>query len=190
MDYMRSLLLILVESGGWYAPALFILFHILRQFLFIPPAVVCIAGGLLFGILPGIIYSLIGLSAASIVFFILIEKVPETMNKLSKLKKRLFGPYRDLTISQVALLRLIPFINYHLLSFCLFDRKRNFNGFMRASFFANIPFVIFYTAFGEYIGHFNVIWAFIMIGAILIFAYMLREKIAFIKWREFFKPPI
>lgn len=187
---MRSLLLILVESGGWYAPALFILFHILRQFLFIPPAVVCIAGGLLFGIVPGIIYSLIGLSAASIVFFILMHQVPETMNKLSKLKKRLFGPYRDLTVSQVALLRLIPIINYHLLSFCLFDRKRSFNGFMRASFFANIPFAIFYTSFGEYIGHFNVISTFSLIGVIMIFTYLLREKIAFIKWREFFKTSI
>lgn len=187
---MWSLLLILVKSGSWYAPALFILFHILRPFLFIPPAVVCIAGGLLFGIVPGIIYSLIGLSAASVVFFILIEQVPETMNKLSKLKKRLFGPYRDLTVAQVALLRLVPVINYHLLSFCLFDRKRNFTEFMRASFIANIPFAIFYTVFGEYIGHFNAAVGLIMLGVVLIFAYLLREKIAFIKWQEFFKTSI
>ncbi|WP_335376403.1 hypothetical protein [Bacillus sp. JJ1122] len=47
MEDVWSLLLIVFESGSWYAPATFILFHVFRQFLFIPPAVVCIAGGLL-----------------------------------------------------------------------------------------------------------------------------------------------
>ncbi|RSD27670.1 TVP38/TMEM64 family protein [Mesobacillus subterraneus] len=186
MEDAWSLLLIVVESGGWYAPLMFVLFHVFRQFVFIPPAVVCIAGGLLFGAIPGILYSLIGLTGASILFYCLIKQIPETMNKLSKLKKRLVGRFRDLTISQVALLRLVPIIHYQLLSFCLYERKNSFKGFMKASFLTNIPFVIFYTIFGEHIGDFEPLTGILFITMLLMLAYLLREKITFIKWREFF----
>jgi uncharacterized membrane protein YdjX (TVP38/TMEM64 family) len=186
MEELWSLLLIVFESGSWYAPAIFILFHVIRQFLFIPPAVVCIAGGLLFGMVPGILYSLIGLTGASIFFYLLMKQAPAAEGKLRRIKHRLVGRYRDLTIAQVMLLRLIPVIHYHLLSFCLYERNRSFKVFVRASFLANIPFTIFYTLFGEYIGHFNAITGALLTTAILLFTYLVREKIAFIKWREFF----
>ncbi|MBT2686466.1 VTT domain-containing protein [Bacillus sp. ISL-37] len=186
MDDAWSMLLIIVESGGWYAPVLFILFHVFRQFVFIPPAVVCIAGGLMFGVIPGIVYSLLGLSGASILFYFLMRQIPEMMNKLSRLKKRLVGRFRDLTVGQVALLRLVPVIHYQLLSFCLYERKSSFKDFMFASFLANIPFVIFYTIFGEYVGEFDSFTGLFLMIVFLLLAYLLREKITFIKWREFF----
>jgi uncharacterized membrane protein YdjX (TVP38/TMEM64 family) len=186
MEELWSLLLIVFESGSWYAPAIFILFHVFRQFLFIPPAVVCIAGGLLFGMIPGILYSIIGLTGASILFYIIMKQAPAAEGKLRRIKQRLVGRYRDLTIAQVALLRLIPVIHYHLLSFCLYERNRSIKIFVRASLLANIPFTIFYTLFGEYIGHFNAITGAILTASILLFTYLIREKIAFIEWREFF----
>lgn len=186
MNDAWSMLLIIVESGGWYAPVVFILFHVFRQFVFVPPAVVCIAGGLLFGVIQGIIYSLIGLTGASILFYLLMRQIPEMMNKLSRLKKRLVGRFRDLTVAQVALLRLVPVIHYQLLSFCLYERKSSFKDFLFASFLANIPFVIFYTICGEYVGEFDSITGSFLITLFLLLAYMLREKITFIKWREFF----
>lgn len=188
MEDVWSLLLIVFESGSWYAPAIFILFHVFRQFLFIPPAVVCIAGGLLFGMIPGILYSLIGLTGASILFYTIMKQAPAMTIKLSKLKNRLVGRYRDFTVAQVSLLRLIPIIHYQLLSFCLYKRNNRFKVFVKASLYANIPFVIFYTVFGEYIGDISVITGVILAAAILVVTYLLREKIAFIKWREFFDP--
>ncbi|MBS8265160.1 TVP38/TMEM64 family protein [Mesobacillus boroniphilus] len=186
MDDAWSMLLIVVESGGWYAPVVFILFHVFRQFVFVPPAVVCIAGGLMFGVVPGIVYSLLGLSGASILFYFLMRQIPEMMNKLSRLKKRLVGRFRDLTVAQVSLLRLVPVIHYQLLSFCLYERKSSFKDFMFASFLANIPFVIFYTIFGEYVGEFDSLTGIFLMIVFLLLAYLLREKITFIKWREFF----
>lgn len=187
MDDAWSMLLVVIEAGGWYAPVIFILFHVFRQFVFVPPAVVCIAGGLIFGVVPGIVYSLLGLSGASILFYLLVRQIPEMMNKLSRLKKRLVGRFRDLTVAQVALLRLVPVIHYQLLSFCLYERKSSFKDFMFASFLANIPFVIFYTIFGEYIGEFDTITGLILMSVFMLLAYLLREKITFIKWREFFE---
>lgn len=187
MDDAWSMLLVVIEAGGWYAPVIFILFHVFRQFVFVPPAVVCIAGGLIFGVVPGIVYSLLGLSGASILFYLLMRQIPEMMKKLSRLKKRLVGRFRDLTVAQVALLRLVPVIHYQLLSFCLYERKNSFKDFMFASFLANIPFVIFYTIFGEYIGEFDSITGLILMSVFMLLAYLLREKITFIKWREFFE---
>lgn len=187
MDDAWSMLLVVIEAGGWYAPVIFILFHVFRQFVFVPPAVVCIAGGLIFGVVPGIVYSLLGLSGASILFYLLMRQIPEMMKKLSRLKKRLVGRFRDLTVAQVALLRLVPVIHYQLLSFCLYERKSSFKDFMFASFLANIPFVIFYTIFGEYIGEFDTITGLILMSVFMLLAYLLREKITFIKWREFFE---
>ncbi|WNF21967.1 VTT domain-containing protein [Mesobacillus jeotgali] len=186
MDDAWSMLLVVIEAGGWYAPVIFILFHVFRQFVFVPPAVVCIAGGLMFGMIPGIVYSLLGLSGASILFYMLMKQIPEMMNKLSRLKKKLVGRFRDLTVAQVALLRLVPMIHYQLLSFCVYERKSSFKDFMFASFLTNIPFVIFYTIFGEYVGEFDTVTGLILISVFLLLAYLLREKITFIKWREFF----
>ncbi|MDE5052299.1 hypothetical protein NDK25_07960 [Niallia taxi] len=54
------MLFVMVEIGGVLAPIAMILFHTLRQVLFIPPVLVCIAGGVLFGVTFGTIYSVIG----------------------------------------------------------------------------------------------------------------------------------
>ena len=70
MNEDLSLLLIMVEAGGIFAPVAFILFHLLRSFLFIPVSIVVIAGGVLFGTVWGTIYSVIGLMGVSILLCI------------------------------------------------------------------------------------------------------------------------
>ena len=54
-----TILLAFIESAGYMAPIIFVLFHVLRQLLFIPVAVVCLAGGMLFGPLLGSILAVI-----------------------------------------------------------------------------------------------------------------------------------
>ena len=59
MDEGLSILFVMVEVGGIWAPIVFIFFHIFRQFLFIPVSLVCMAGGILFGSVFGTIFSLL-----------------------------------------------------------------------------------------------------------------------------------
>jgi uncharacterized membrane protein YdjX (TVP38/TMEM64 family) len=187
MNEDLSLLLIMVEAGGIMAPLAFVVFHLLRSFLFIPVSVVIVAGGVLFGTLWGTIYSVIGLMGVSVFFYVFIDKMPKTQERIIKIKNRWFGEYRNLTVGQIAILRLIPFVHYHLLSFCLKQRKPKFKEYMRASFVTNIPIALFFTIFGEYISTFTPS----VIGMILIgltcLVYLLREKQNVIKWRDFFK---
>lgn len=187
MNEDLSLLLIMVEVGGVFAPLAFILFHLLRSFLFIPVSVVVIAGGVLFGTIWGTVYSIIGLMGVSIFFYAFIDRMPKTQERIIKIKNRWFGEYRNLTVGQIAILRLIPFVHYHLLSFCLKQRKPKFKEYMKASFVTNIPIAFFCTIFGEYISNFTPVFIVMTLLGLTCLVYLLREKKNVIKWNAFFK---
>ncbi|MCE4051215.1 MULTISPECIES: VTT domain-containing protein [Bacillaceae] len=187
MEDQLSMLFVMVELGGVLAPIAFILFHTLRQVLFIPPMLVCIAGGVLFGVTFGTIYSVIGLTVNCLFFFLVINRMPKTRQRLSGLKKKWFGEYRNLTTGQVAVLRLIPFIHYHLLNFCLLERTKNFKDYMKFSLMTNIPLAFFYTIFGQFISQFSPTMIIVILFALAVLVYVLREKMTIIKWHEFFK---
>lgn len=175
-----------MEASGFIAPFLFILFHILRQFLFIPVALVCMAGGLLFGSVFGTIYSLIGLTLLSVLFFFVIKGVPTFAERLLKLKEKWFGRNAVLTTGQIAVLKLIPFVHYHLLNLCLLERHREFKPFLRAAFLSNIPLAFFYTVFGQYITTFSPPIIVMIILSLAVLFFLLREKVRVISWNEFF----
>lgn len=187
MDDQLTMLFVMVEKAGILAPIAFILFHILRQFLFIPVPLVCLTGGILFGSFFGSIFSMIGLMLSSIFFYMLISKMPKTHKKLTKLKKRWFGEYRNLTVGQVAVLRLIPFIHYHLLNFCLIERNKSFQDYLKNSWITNLPLAVFYTVFGEFISRFTPSMILLILFSLAVLVFILREKVTIIKWREFFK---
>ncbi|OLS41465.1 TVP38/TMEM64 family protein [Bacillus sp. MRMR6] len=187
MNEDLALLFVVVEAGGILAPLAFIIFHLVRSFLFIPVSVVVIAGGILFGTLWGTVFTIIGLMGVSIFFYIFIDKMPKTHEKLIKVKNRWFGEYRNLTTGQIALLRLIPFVHYHLLNFCLMQRKPGFREYLKASFVTNVPIALFYTIFGEYISRFTPSIILIFLVTLTVLVYLLREKQNVIKWRVFFR---
>lgn len=188
MDEQLAMMFVLVESVGILAPLAFIFFHLLRQFLFLPVAVICIAGGVLFGTVLGTLYSTIGLMLVSMLFYLVINRMPKTHEKLSKIKEKWFGQYRNLTVSQIAILRLIPFIHFHLMNFCLLQRKKSFKEYVWGSFYSNLPLAFFYTIFGQFISRFTPTMILLILFALTVLVYLLREKMAVIKWREFFKP--
>jgi uncharacterized membrane protein YdjX (TVP38/TMEM64 family) len=187
VDEQLTMVFVFVESVGILAPLAFIFFHLVRQFLFLPVAIICIAGGVLFGTVLGTIYSLIGLMLVSLAFYFVINKMPKTYEKLSRIKIKWFGEYRNLTVSQIAILRLIPFIHFHLMNFCLMQRKKSFKEYAQASFYSNLPLAFFYTIFGQFISRFTPTIIVIILFALTVLVYLLREKIAIIRWKEFFK---
>lgn len=187
MNDQLAVLFVMIETAGFLAPIAFILFHVLRQFLFIPVALVCIAGGVVFGSFWGIVFSIVGLMLSNILFFFLINKLPKMHNKLSRLKKRWFGEYRNLTVGQITVLRLIPFVHYHLLNFCLIERSKSFTDYIKCSWLTTFPLAVFYTVFGEFISRFSTSMILLIIFSLAILVFVLREKVTVIKWREFFK---
>ena len=139
-----------IESAGWLAPLLFVLLHLFRPFFFLPVIVVCIAGGILFGFIEGAILSFVGLSLMSLVSYLLVMKFPKFREKVSRAKEKVFSN-KTISVSQVMILRIMPFVHFHLLSLYLMEMAKSFREYMYFSLFGLILPAILYTAFGEII---------------------------------------
>lgn len=186
LDNAMALLFSFIETGGILAPIVFVLFHVLRQFFFIPVPVVCMAGGILFGTTFGTLFSMVGLMISCLLFYMVIELMPKTYEKLMKIKKKWFGPHSKLTIGQIAILRLIPFVHYQLLNVMMIERAKSFGHYVVGAFWSNLPLAFFYTVFGEFISGFTPTMVIVILIALSVLFYILREKVVVLKWKEFF----
>ncbi|AST92810.1 MULTISPECIES: VTT domain-containing protein [Sutcliffiella] len=187
MDERLSVLYVMVETHWLLASIAFISFHILRQILFIPVVIICVAGGALFGGLLGSVYSIIGLTLSSLLFYLLYNQMPKIFGKILKMKEKWFGHRAELSVGQVTVLRLIPFIHFHLLSLCLIETTKNFREYVRASIIANIPIAIIYTVFGQFIRDFSPSMILLLLLLLSGLFFLVKDKYVIIKWEKFFQ---
>jgi uncharacterized membrane protein YdjX (TVP38/TMEM64 family) len=186
MDSFNEAIPQLIDDAGWMAPVLFIILHLIRPLLFIPVIVVCILGGYLFGFFYGTLYSIVGLSLMSLVFYKLINLFPFFQKRIIKLKQKVFKD-RLLTIGQVMILRMMPFVHFHLLSLYLMDMTKTYREYMTYSIGGVIFPSMLYTAFGQ--GITELPWYLSLIFFVLlamIFSYLGKRGTAVYKWGKFF----
>ncbi|WP_018921684.1 TVP38/TMEM64 family protein [Salsuginibacillus kocurii] len=157
--------LMYIENSGWLAPLLFIVLHVVRQILFIPVVAVCILGGILFGTFYGTIFSVIGLTLVSLVFYGLVQRVPWLKKKISMWKTRWMKDKEELNLTQILILRTMPFIHFHLMNAYLLEMSKNVREFTKLSLIASVPPAVMYTAFGHVIRELP--W-YVSIGLVLI----------------------
>src|SRR5690625_1045137 len=186
MELVGHYLMAIVETGGLFAPLLFITFHLLRPLVFLLVIFICISGGILFGAVAGTIYSVIGITLSIIIFYGMIHWMPNTFQKLVKIKEKLAGKYTSMTTPQITLLRLIPFIHFHLLSLFLIEVTVDFKDYTKSSLLSTIPFAVMYTSIGQLISNLPPIYLFAFFVSLLPLIYVLRKKEINIKWHDFF----
>lgn len=187
MKEIGEFLMAFIETGGLFAPLLFISFHLLRSLFFFPVVVICISGGLLFGAVAGTVYSVIGITLSSIIFYIMIHWMPKTHKKLIQLKQKLVGKHAVISTPQITLLRLIPFIHFHLLSICLMETSGGLKDYTKASLFSSIPFALIYTSIGNWLTNLSPLYIGGFLIVLALFIYALRSKETYIKWYDFFQ---
>ncbi|TMN21128.1 TVP38/TMEM64 family protein [Lentibacillus cibarius] len=187
MELLGNYILAFIETGGLFAPVLFISFHLLRPLFFLPVVFLCISGGILFGTAAGTLYSVIGITLSSVMFYGLINWMPKTFTKLVRLKQRLLGKKSELTTSQIAILRLVPFIHFHLLSLCLIEISTDFRDYTKTSLLTNIPLAVIYTSVGQWVSRLSPLHILLFLLALLPLIYLLRRKEMIIKWDDFFQ---
>ncbi|MCP3025482.1 TVP38/TMEM64 family protein [Halobacillus sp. A5] len=188
MSEASSALLGWIEHQGIWAPLLFIMVHLLRPFFFLPVMLVCITGGVLFGPVAGTAYSVIGTLLSSLLFYRMIRLVPSGFKKLRTMYGHRSTRKTKLTVKQVAILRLIPFIHFHLLSYYLIESSVDFKDYAKSSFLANIPLAVVYTTMGQWIKVFSVPLLIAFISILLLCCYMIRKRSEVFVWKEFFQP--
>src|SRR5699024_11265573 len=88
MELAGHYIMVFIETGGLLAPILFISFHLLRPLFFLPVVFICVSGGVLFGTVAGTLYSVIGITLSSLIFYAIIRWLPNTFAKLVNLKQK------------------------------------------------------------------------------------------------------
>lgn len=176
-----------LEHQEAWAPLLFIAIHLLRPFLFLPVMLVCITGGVLFGPIAGTAYSVIGTMLSSLLFYKTIRLVPSGLKRLRSLKEKWLKRNSKLTVKQVAILRLVPFIHFHLLSYCLIEISTDFKDYTKSSLFANFPLAIVYTSMGQWITLLSIPLMIIFSALLLLLCFFIRKKYEVLLWKDFFQ---
>ncbi|WP_047981635.1 TVP38/TMEM64 family protein [Ornithinibacillus contaminans] len=186
MEVFGNYIMTFIQTGGLFAPLLFISVHLLRPLFFLPVVFICVSGGIIFGIFAGTVYSIIGITLSSIVFYFIIRWMPKFFDRFIRMKHKLIGKHTELTLTQISLLRLVPFIHFHLLSICLLEISIDFKDYMRSSFISNIPLAIVYTSVGGWLSSLSPIHILLSLAFLLLLIYGLRRKEIIIKWEDFF----
>lgn len=174
------------ESFTLMAPILFIFLHVIRPVTFLPVLVICVTGGILFGPLAGTIYSIVGLTFSSMIFYLFIRSIPSLEKKLCKAGKAFFGKHYTINSTQIVILRLLPFIHFHLLSFFIYENSESFSSYLRTSMFSIIPATVFYTSLGKALQALSMLSVVFITIVIVMLAFAVRKKQIHIKWDQFF----
>ncbi|WP_027964656.1 TVP38/TMEM64 family protein [Halalkalibacillus halophilus] len=176
------------HQSAIFAPIIFIFFHLIRPFLFIPVALLCITGGLLFGTTHGSIYSFIGVTLSSVFFYLMTYHVPFIAKRFQQMKQQLFGNHASISTPQLIILRITPFVHFHLISLLIIEMTRNFKEYAKLSILSNIPLAVVYTSFGTWFQRLDwpyIIALFVVIASLL---YLFRRKEMIVTWQDFFAP--
>ncbi|GGA86468.1 TVP38/TMEM64 family protein [Ornithinibacillus halotolerans] len=187
MEIFGNYLMAIVQTGGLFAPLLFIAAHLIRPLFFLPVVFICVSGGILFGVFYGAIYSIFGITLSSIMFYFVIKWMPKVSERFLRMKQKLIGKHTELTLTQISLLRLIPFIHFHLLSLCIIEISSSFKEYTRNSILTNIPLALVYTTVGGWLSSLSPMHILISLSALLLLIYALRRKEIVIKWEDFFQ---
>jgi len=123
---------------------IFLLIWIIRPLFPIPFSIMTIAGGIVFGMWTGLILSFIGSTAGGIVDFYFARKTGK-----EALKKIIGKRFDDITervkekeILSVAMMRLIPFMNFDILNYLLGISGISLKGFILGSWLGLSPWFI------------------------------------------------
>lgn len=140
-----------ILSFGLWSPVIYILIYTVRPLIFFPASVLSIAGGLAFGAWLGTLYTIIGATLGAMLSFY----VAKTLGK-SLVRKKWTGNAAKIQSQMeqngflyVLLFRLIPVINFDLISYAAAFAKVRFSSFALATLIGIIPGTFAYNFLGS-----------------------------------------
>ncbi len=145
-----------ISSFGAFAPAAYIALFALFPVVFFPVAVLAVAGGLLFGLGPGSVYTLIGAAINCALMFFLSRTVGRC-NIQTLVEQRVSPVWQErLKLASgrngfflLILLRLIPAVPYGLINYAFGLSEMRFWPYMLASVIGIIPGTLVFINLGD-----------------------------------------
>jgi uncharacterized membrane protein YdjX (TVP38/TMEM64 family) len=145
-----------IASFGLFAPVAYIVLFALLPVVLFPVAVLAVAGGLLFGLAWGSVYTIIGASVNCALMFLLSRSVGQ--KRVQSLVEQRVSPSWQVRLKQadgrsgfllLFLLRLIPAVPYGLINYAFGLSKMRFVPYMFASVVGIIPGTLVYINLGD-----------------------------------------
>ena len=146
----------LIASFGIFAPIAYIALFALLPVVFFPVAVLAVAGGLLFGLVWGSVYTLIGAAINCAVMFLLSRSVGRKC--VQSLVEQRVSPSWQARLKRadgrsgfllLILLRLIPAVPYGLINYAFGLSEMRFWPYMLASVIGIIPGTLVFINLGD-----------------------------------------
>lgn len=140
-----------ILSFGLWAPLLYIVLYTVRPLIFFPASVLSIAGGLAFGAWLGTIYTIIGATLGAMLSFYVAKNLGKSLVKKqwSGNAGKIQGQMEKNGFLYVLLFRLIPVINFDLISYLAALAKVRFTSFALATLIGIIPGTFAYNFLGS-----------------------------------------
>ncbi len=140
-----------ILSFGWWAPLVYIVLYTIRPLVFFPASILSIAGGLAFGAWMGTLYTVIGATFGAMLSFYasqtagkrLVEK--QWSGVMAKAQRQM----KQNGFLYVLLFRLIPVVNFDLVSYTAAFAKVRFHHFAWATVIGIIPGTFAYNFLGS-----------------------------------------
>jgi uncharacterized membrane protein YdjX (TVP38/TMEM64 family) len=140
-----------IQSFGLGAPFIYIIILSLLPLLLFPDSVLVIAGGMIFGLVKGAIFTTIGsLIGASIAFYISRLLGQQIVKKIIKKDLVMFRDYSKKSgFFIILMLRLIPLFPFKVVSYSAGLSDVKFKDFALATTIGSLPGILVYTNLGD-----------------------------------------
>ncbi|WP_346887848.1 TVP38/TMEM64 family protein [Clostridium sp. UBA1056] len=145
-----------IDNFGYLAPLVYMLCFTLLPIAFFPVPVLALAAGLLFGFIPGTIYTMVGATLNSAIMFFM-AKVLAKDAVTSLLQKKLPEKWSSFLVNLddkkgfgvIFILRLIPAIPYNLINYGAGLTSIKFSNYMLATFLGILPGTLVFLNIGN-----------------------------------------
>ena len=143
-----------VHGAGIWGPFVFMAVYALGTLLFLPGAVLTLAGGALFGPIAGTFYNLTGATVGATLAFLVARYIASDRitQRVGGRAKQLIEGVENEGWRFIAFVRLVPLFPFNLLNYALGLTRIKLSHYVITSYIAMLPGALAYTYLG-YAGH-------------------------------------
>ncbi len=140
-----------IESLGSMASIVFIMICVVRGLVFIPCGLLSILGGLIFGPLLGTVFTLVGLTAGSVITFYLARGLGKSWAEraLGHKYDRYEGYISKDSFYSIFLMRVVPILPFDVVSSIAGISRARVDKYILATLLGSVPGVFIYVFFGD-----------------------------------------
>jgi uncharacterized membrane protein YdjX (TVP38/TMEM64 family) len=177
-DHIRSYIL----SFGIYGPLIFMGLYAIGPIIAFPTSVLSLAAAFAYGIWPGMLYIVIGATAAGVTGYIMGRFFGDSVVKFqeSKWSKKIYYRMKDKGFLYVFVLRLIPLVGFDILSYLAGMTRVKLGPFVAATVVGMLPGTFAYSLVGTSLASGDrtlILIALSVFALLLVLTFLFRNKV-------------